>query len=237
MNARCLPLLAGVLCLSSCVFHTTATGPVQYDARAVERDASEHVRVELNMGAGELRVSGGTQKLMQGDFTYNVASWKPSIRYSSTGSLGSLTIEQPDASSVHIGNVTYQWDLRLNKEVPLDMKVHFGAGKARLDLGSLALRSVEVAMGVGELDMDLRGTPKRSYSVRVQGGVGEATIRLPGDVGVYAEAAGGIGEISARGLRREDGHWVNDAYEDSRVRIRLDVHGGVGAIHLLAGTD
>jgi hypothetical protein len=174
---------------------------------------------------------------MQGDFTYNVASWKPSIRYSSTGSLGSLTIEQPGANSVHVGNVKYQWDLRLNKEVPLDMKVHCGAGKARLDLGSLALRSVEVAMGVGELDMDLRGSPKHSYNVHVQGGVGEATIRLPGDVGVYAEAAGGIGEIRAQGLRREDGHWVNDAHDHSRVNIRLDIEGGIGSIRLLADRD
>ena len=31
--------------------------------------------------------------------------------------------------------------------------MHFGAGKARLDLGSLQLRGVELHMGVGEIDM------------------------------------------------------------------------------------
>ena len=37
----------------------------------------------------------------------------------------------------------------------MDLKVHFGAGEARLDLGSLDLRSVAVDMGVGKLQMDL----------------------------------------------------------------------------------
>jgi predicted membrane protein len=116
----------------------------------------------------------------------------------------------------------------------MDLTVHFGAGQARLDLGSLSLRGVEVHMGVGKLDMDLRGNPKHNYDVHVHGGIGEVTVRLPSGVGVYAEGSGGIGEIRTQGLRREGGHWVNDAWEDAKVRIRVDVHGGIGAIHLIA---
>jgi hypothetical protein len=59
-------------------------------------------------------------------------------------------------------------------------------------------------------------------------------VRLPAGVGVYAEGTGGIGEIHTEGLRREGGHWVNDAYEDAKVRILLDVHGGIGEIRLIA---
>jgi predicted membrane protein len=89
-------------------------------------------------------------------------------------------------------------------------------------------------MGVGKLDMDLRGNPQHNYDVRVRGGIGEVTVRLPAGVGIYAEGAGGIGEIRTQGLRREDGHWVNDAYDDSKVRIHMDIHGGIGSIRLIA---
>jgi len=61
-------------------------------------------------------------------------------------------------------------------------------------------------LGVGKLDMDLRGNPKHNYDVQVHGGIGEATVRLPAGVGVYAKC-GGIGEIKTQGLRREGGHW------------------------------
>ena len=232
MDIRCLPLLAAALCLSSCVVYTT--GPVRHNSRSVERDASERVHVDLHMGAGNLMIGGGARKLLNADFTYNVASWAPEVRYSSTGTNGNLTIRQPGQGHAQIGRTRYQWDLALNNDVPIDLSLHFGAGEARLDLSSLSLRSVEVHMGGGKLDMDLRGNPKHNYDVHVHGGIGEATVHLPAGVGVYAEGSGGIGEIKTQGLRREGGHWVNDAYEDSKVRIHVDVHGGIGAIRLIA---
>jgi hypothetical protein len=233
MDIRCLPILAAALGLSSCVIDT-ATGPVRHDSRSIERDASERVRVDLNMGAGNLIVGGGAQKLLNADFTYNVASWRPEVRYTSTGTHGDLTIRQSGQGHAHMGHLNYAWDLALNNQVPMDLTLHFGAGEAQLDLGSLSLRSVEVDMGVGKLEMDLRGNPKHNYDVRIRGGIGEATVRLPAGVGVYAEGAGGIGEIKTQGLRREGGHWINDAYEDSKVRIHLDIHGGIGSIRLIA---
>ena len=59
------------------------------------RDASERVHVDLHMGAGNLMIGGGARKLLNADFTYNVASWEPEVRYSSTGTNGNLTIRQP----------------------------------------------------------------------------------------------------------------------------------------------
>jgi hypothetical protein len=232
MIARCAPLIAGALCLCGCVIETA--GPTQHDFRSIELDTSELVRLDLNMGAGNLRVDGGTQKLMRADFTYNVPSWKPYVHYSGGTMRGNLSIEQPAVHQARLGHTKYEWDVRLNREVPLDVKVHFGAGNADLNLGGLTLRSVEVDMGVGRLQMDLRGNPKRNYDVRIQGGVGEAIIRLPGGVGVEAEAEGGIGSISAPGMHRDGRRYRNDAFERSRVQIHLNIHGGVGSIRLIS---
>ena len=44
----------------------------------------------------------------------------------------------------------------------------------------------------------------------------------------------GLGEIKVQGLRAEGEHWVNDAYGTSKVQLRLDIQGGVGAINLIA---
>ena len=227
-------VLAGVAaCLAGCNFTSTPTGPVERESRSVELDQTELARVGLKMSAGTLKVKGGSSKLMEADFTYNVASWKPEVRYHNTGARGDLTVEQP-VSGGHFGDITYIWDLRFNDQVPLDFTANLGAGEATLNLGSMSLRSLEIEMGAGELNLDLRGQPKRSYDVRIRGGVGEATVHLPRDVGIEADVQGGIGDISARGLRKEEGRYVNDLIDTAKVKIHLNIRGGVGSINLIA---
>lgn len=224
--------LPAVLCLGGCVIETA--GPTQHDVRSIDLDASERVTVDLNMGAGNLRVDSGSEKLMRADFTYNVASWKPYVHYSSAAGHGRLSIEQPKSGTTHVGNMKHEWDLRLARNVPMDFRVHFGAGEADLNLGGLELRGVEVEMGVGKLNLDLRGNTKHNYEVRIRGGVGEATVRLPADVGVYGEVEGGIGEIKTPGLRREGRRFFNEAYEHSKVTVHLDIRGGIGSIRVFS---
>lgn len=232
MFVKYLALLGGIVGLAGCVVEMH-TGPTRHETRDFDRKGAERLRVNLHMGAGEVRVSGGASQLAHCNFTYNVDSWKPQVTYHTLGGSSELSIEQPGNSHAHIGDNTYLWDVQLADDVPTEVEAHLGAGDARLDLGSLSLRRVQVDMGVGELRLDLRGAPKHDYNVNIQGGVGEATIRLPKDVGVYATGSGGIGEIHTEGLRKQDDHWVNDAYNDAKVRIHVEVHGGVGQINLL----
>jgi hypothetical protein len=235
MFNRPLPIvvIAATLTFAGCWSFKTPPGPEQHESRSIELDKAERVRVELKMPVGELDVRGGAQKLLDADFTYNVAAWKPDIRYNSAGTAGDLIIEQHGPASSG-GNAKNHWDLRLNDNIPLDVRVEFGAGEARLNLGSLSLWTVDFKMGAGTLRLDLRGDPRSDYSVRVRGGVGEATVYLPKQVGISATASGGIGDISVTGLQKSGNHYVNEAYERAKVRIRLDIQGGVGSIKLIA---
>jgi len=235
MMLRSLLPGAIALCLAGCVIDTRPTGPLQYDTYHLDRDGSSMVKVNLNMGAGKLQVGSGTEKLLQAYFTYNVPSWKPRVKYDP----GTLTIDQGKTGHVNFnpGPMKYEWDLRFGRETPLDFGVNFGAGEAQLDLGSLNLRAVNVQIGVGRLTLDLRGRPQHDYSVHIQGGIGEAVVHLPASAGVYASANGGIGEIKTRGLRKEGDHWENEAYGTSKVKIRVDVQGGIGSITLAGDSD
>jgi len=230
MNRRWV-LLAAVASLAGCQIDTP--GPVRHEFQSIERDNAERVRVNLEIGAGNLRVRSGAGKLLQADFSYNVPSWRPEVRYTSAGGHGNLSVIQAESGHAHLGNTKNQWDLDLTREVPLDVRVRFGAGEARLVLGDLSLRDVDIEMGVGKLEMDLRGHPQRSYDVRIRGGVGEATVYLPSEVGISADVHGGIGEIQAPGFHQEGRRWFNDAYPNAKTTIHLDVHGGVGQIRLI----
>jgi len=222
-------LTMGIVVLAGC--GRVRTGPTEHETKVLDLDKSELTRVELKMGAGELRVQGGSSKLMEADFTYNVPGWKPQVEYHSTGVRSDIEISHPPGTAPHGKS---DWSLRFNYSAPMDLVAHVGAGEARLNLGSLNLRSVAVDLGAGEVNVDLRGNPKRSYDVRINGGVGQATVYLPASVGISATAAGGIGEINVRGLEKRNDRWINPGHENAPVTIRLDVKGGIGQIDLIA---
>jgi hypothetical protein len=233
MSARYLSVMSGVVLLASCNFEHHA-GPTKYESVTLDAEGAESVHVALRMGAGEMRVNDGAQKLARADFSYNVPEWKPEVRYTKAGDKGTLTIEQPKQSNVKFGNTRYNWELQLSNKIPIDLEIHFGAGQAKLDLGSLDLRGVDIDMGVGEVELDLRGTLKHSYNVNIKGGVGQATVRVPSDAGVYAEAHGGIGSINVKGLNKMGDHWESDSYTRAANKLRIEAHGGIGEIRIVA---
>lgn len=221
-----------VVVLAGCEFGSAQTGPLREDHVSLDLGTVDHARVELDMGAGEMNVRGGASKLLEGTFEYNVRSWQPVFDHSVNGSHASIRIKQPEHVQLG-GNTRYRWDLQLSDQPLLDLMANCGAGQARLDLGELNLRDVEVHMGAGQVDLDLRGKPTHDYEVSISGGVGQATVRLPQDVGIWAEAHGGLGSITVTGLDKKDNHWENGLYDKAKANVRLKVEGGIGEIRII----
>jgi hypothetical protein len=236
-------LIAGMVA-ASCIAFTgcvsveldrSSASVVRTETDAIELGSAEMVRVEVSIPAGELRIEDGGSRLLDASFRYTTPFRKPEVRYTATGFRGHLTISQSGANLGLNGNIQNEWKLQLGSAAPMDIELNMGAGESRLRLGHLNLRRVQAKLGAGEVHLDLRGgNPQRDYDVEVRGGVGEAHVYLPSNVGVIAEASGGLGEISVRGLRKQHGAYVNDLYGKSRVTIRVDVKGGIGEIHLSA---
>jgi len=226
-----LSWLPAALLAVSC---SIGTGPTIHDKHSIELDKSELTRLNLRIGAGELRVSGGASKKVEADLAYNSDRLKPTIEQHTSGSRSEIEIAQPESRGFAFGNTVSEWDVRLHDEAPLEVNAKLGAGEAHLVLGSLNLRGVSMDIGVGEVSVDLRGTPKTSYAVNVNGGVGEARITLPKSVGISAAAKGGIGEIHVDGLEKKGDRWINPGHENDAVQITVDAKGGVGEIHISA---
>ena len=210
-----------------------AVGELAEETRTVELGEAESVELDLNMGAGELKVQGGARELMEGYFVYNIERWKPEIRYSVAGNRGKLKVKQGECGAMTIGKTRNKWNISVSNDIPLDIKVDFGAGEGNLDLRGLILNSLDIDMGVGELKVDISGEQKQSLDVSLDGGVGSATIYLPLDVGVRVKVDGGIGSVNARGMIKKRGAYINDAYGKTEVTIDVDVDAGIGSIDLI----
>src|SRR5919112_3646212 len=208
-------------------------GKMQEESKSVALKNADSVRAQLKMGAGELHITGGADQLMEGDFAYNVSDWKPKVSYDVSGGKGELVVKQGGANSGSLGaKARNEWDISFNDEVPTDLVVAVGAGESDLDLDSLTLKGVDLQMGAGKTTVDLTGDYAQGFDASIEGGVGEATVLLPSKVGVKAKAAGGLGTINAKGLKKVGDSYVNDAYGESDVNLSVDVKGGVGEINL-----
>jgi hypothetical protein len=202
-----------------------------HEVEAIERQGSEPVHVHIHMPAGELRLSGGSSKLMEADFKYDETEGKPKISYQVSSQGGQLDLAQP-GRKFHFGRTHNDWDIRLGNNIPMELTIDMGAGQSDVKVGDLSLNRLEINMGAGQVIADLTGDWKKDLEASIRGGVGNAVIRLPEDVGVRVHATGGIGSISAGGLRREGNEYSNEMYGKSPVTLRLDISGGVGNIEL-----
>lgn len=225
-------LVLAALLLAGCDVQMQA-GPDRDESRTVELAGARSARVQIELGAGELRLEGGTEKLLDADFRFHPPAEQPAVKYDVTGSRGYLTVRQPPFHNIGPGTGQNFWDLHLNDRVPLDLRVHLGAGNGTLKLNGMAVRLLEVEMGFGELKLDLGGPWDHDLEAHIRGGIGQATVRLPREVGVRVKASGGIGGITVQGLREHDGYYVNDAYDKLGVRLRIDISGGIGHINLI----
>lgn len=225
--------LCGLLLMAACDFDRIQPGPLISEPVSIDGGTADRANVELNMSAGELKVSGGGNKLLEGTIDYNVPRWKPEITSSLNGVHATVTVRQ-SGSGGGLGHTRNDWDLQLANKILLDLTVNCGAGQARLDLGNVLLRDLQVHIGVGQVDLDLTGKPTRDYEVTIHGGIGQANVHLPEGVGIWATAHGGIGSIDVTGLEKHGDHWENDLYDKAKVNVRFEINGGIGEIRLIA---
>ncbi|HMD06747.1 MAG TPA: toast rack family protein [Candidatus Acidoferrum sp.] len=205
---------------------------MQHQSHTVDRLNAKSVRATLEMGAGELNLSGGSSHLLESDFDYRSSSGTPRVDYSVSGTVGDLRISQDDSDS-HIRTTSdNHWTLHFANDIPLEIKIDMGAGRGNLRLRDIDVTRLNLDMGAGQVDVDLTGDRKSDLTADLEGGVGQANIRLPKNVGVIVNASGGIGTISAHGLKHDGDEYTNDLYGKSPVTIHLKVAGGVGTITL-----
>jgi uncharacterized protein DUF2154 len=235
MKRLAVLLVVAAALLDSCGSQSQGqgVGEMRNESRSIEPEDAKSVRAHLMMGAGKLKVGGAADALMEADFSYNVADWKPQIDYEVSGEKGDLTVKQGSGDDGRlVGGARNEWDLRFNDDGPTDLVVEMGAGESDLDLDSLTLTGLDLQMGAGETTVDLTGDYDQDFDASIEGGVGDATVLVPSEVGVRVRAEGGLGKINAEGFQREGEAYVNDAYGDSDVSLDVDVQGGVGSINL-----
>ncbi|RLD62634.1 MAG: hypothetical protein DRJ01_05760 [Bacteroidetes bacterium] len=231
------------------------------DNEVVELKDAKFVDAEILMGAGKLTIFGGAENLLDASFEFSDKEFKADIKYEVSEEEGKLKISQP-SSDIHfnIQNDSVKmykniWDLRFNKDVPMNMLIKFGAGKAdvhinqllveKLDLelgagkasidlnNSKVLKSVDVEMGVGDLTLDLSGDWNHNLFADIEGGIGKLTLILPEKVGVKAKIEKGITDVNVDNFVKKGKYYYNESFNEDKPFIEIEINTGIGQINLV----
>jgi hypothetical protein len=205
---------------------------IKHESQHVDLQGANSIDASIQSPAGLLTVDGGSSRALEADFNFAESYGAPVVDYHVASGVGQINVTQ-DHDEPHFGVSHNDWNLRFNDSLPLELKVEMGAGEGRLHLRDVPVTRLTLKMGAGRVLVDLTGDRKKDVDADIQGGVGEATIRVPKNVGVVVSASGGIGGIMAPGFKKQDDEYTNDAYGKAPVTIRLKVQGGIGTMRLL----
>ena len=162
-----------VLALAGCYVPSPKLGRTETLQQQIGLAGAESVSVSVVLGVGKLKLAGGGDSLLDAEFMYNIPDWKPVVSYDVEDGRGRLVVAQPSrvVGATWPGNVRYNWDLKLNPEVPLDLEVDMGVGKSEVSLSGLNLSRLSIEAGVGEGMVDLSGIRPSDLDATIKAGV------------------------------------------------------------------
>ena len=231
--------VAFIVVLIVLLFHTRGfshnrhfSSIVRHQSQAVELQGATSLNATVQSPSGILTVAGGSNRTLDADFNFAESFGAPVVDYHVASGVGQLSVTQ-NHDEPHFGISRNDWSLRFSESTPLNLRIDLGAGEGRLHLRDVPITQLFLNMGAGKVMVDLTGDRKKDVDADIEGGVGEATVRLPRSIGVIAHASGGIGNISAADFNKQGDEYTNAAYGKTPATIRLKVQGGIGSIKLM----
>ncbi len=181
----------------------------------------ESLDVRVQFGAGRLTIEpAGPGTLYRMQLRYDEESFEPVANYDE----GRLEL------GVHGTKSNFRWgkrgaqemDLSLARDVPMALRVEFGAAEADLDLGGLRLTRLDLHTGASESRVDVsRSNPVRMARATLEVGAADFRVRNLGNLNAEEITVdAGVGHV----VLDFQGEWQGDA------TVSVDM--GLGALEL-----
>lgn len=188
--------------------------------------------IEISFGAGILRLEGGSAYLFEGDFT--TPSWlRPKMRYKVVGEKGFLELsEEGERGRFQFSQLgkEHSWNLRLNNEIPLTLKIETGASSNYLDISSLKVTYLELKAGASKNEIKFGAL--NSIQAKIEVGVSQIKLFIPGSIGIRIEADTALtsNNLNELDLIKEGNIYISRHYSTAETRLDLELKVGVSSL-------
>lgn len=185
--------------------------------------------LEINSGAGQFRIDGTTDKLVEGK-TYGSLANYDFHSDKSDSSVDVVFDYGKKGPNFFVGKFRNRLDVSLNALPVWDISLNIGASKSYFDLSNFKIKNLDLHTGATSTKIKL-GDKYDLTNVSVDMGAASLSIEVPQNVGCeiqsdMALASKHISGFSSRG----SGHYITDGFESTTKRILIDVKGGVSSL-------
>lgn len=202
------------------------------EKNTIELENTKKVKLDLNIGVAKLNIEGGSDKLMDSEFIYNVEEWKPVVNLKK-GETAELEINQPHSNVNNISNnIKYEWNLKFNEKVPFEINADMGVGKSDLDFSKMNLEKLDLKLGVGQTNLDVSGSYNHDVDIKIEGGVGATTLYVPKSINIRIDVNKGVGAVDISGFVKNGSSYSYES-KDSKHTMNIKVNTGVGAVKVI----
>jgi hypothetical protein len=121
------------------------------------------------------------------------------------------------------------WQLGLATEVPLELEVSFGVGRADIDLTGLMVDDLKVSMGIGRTTVTLPDEGR--FYAKIDSAIGETVVVIPAGLAarIHVDTGLAVSDLPD-GYRQQDDVYTSPDYASADDRVDLELSQAIGKI-------
>jgi len=198
---------------------------------SIPLESARNARIKLEHAAGRLNIRAGaaSSELLNGVFGTEVD-------YKSNLVADQLQVKLRNSSHfwAWVPGESLDWDIRLNGEIPLNLKIESGASASTLDLTDLKVLDLDIDTGASSTEVTLPASAGNTH-VEVDSGAASLNIRIPTSVAARIKIKSGIASINVdtnRFPRLDGGLYESADYTTAANRADITINTGVGSVEI-----
>lgn len=198
---------------------------------SIPLEGAREARIRLKHGAGKLEVAAADDShlLVSGEFGGGVD--QSLHRDEEVVRIKLRTPPQVFPFPMGVNFEGLNWQIRLNREIPIRLDIDSGASETVLDLSDLKVTELNIETGASSTKVHL---PQHAGStrVRVDSGAASVSLRVPDGVAARIRVESGLAGINVDQKRfpRAGSFYQSPDYESALDKVDIFVKTGVGSL-------
>ncbi|MBE3038483.1 MAG: hypothetical protein IMZ62_06705 [Chloroflexi bacterium] len=204
--------------------------PVEGEQVSIPLEGAASAYVKLDHGAGRLmlRSGAGSGEIVNGTFG-NGLSYKSHVE----GGRMEVKLRTSQQAWAWWPGESLDWDIRLNREIPLSLKIDSGASASILDLSDLKVTDLDIDTGASSTELTLPANAGNTH-VDIDTGASSLKVSIPSGVAASIRVKSGIASVNVnpRFSRLDGGLYQSTDYSTAANRVDMTIDAGVGSIEV-----
>jgi hypothetical protein len=205
-------------------------GSVEEEQVSIDLQGANEASIKLSHGAGRIVLDAGAApgQLLSGTFSGGV---KQSAR-TSGDRLDARLEAQPTFFPPFLGGARgLEWNIALNRDVPLTLRLESGASQSELNLHDLRVIDLKISTGASKTDITLPANAGMT-TVKIELGAATLDMVVPDSVAARIRAEQGVSAIEVDTARfpYSNGIYESADYSSAQNKVDIMIQAGAGRV-------